>query len=207
MPRKAIDYSNTVIYKIVCNDLNVTDIYVGHTTNFTKRKNQHKTVCCNVNDRKHNLKVYQIIRDNGGWENWSMIEVEKLTCADENEARARERYWYEELKANMNSYRPYRSGEEFKEQRILCCRIWYKENPKYHMTEHIREGKRKYDQQEHVKEKKRNYNRTTYTCACGVVLSKGYSSSKHLVTRKHQDYLKSITTVEQPETELPHSTS
>ena len=34
MPRKEIDYSKTVIYKIVCNDLNVKDVYVGHTTDF-----------------------------------------------------------------------------------------------------------------------------------------------------------------------------
>ena len=43
MPRKEIDYSKTVIYKIVCNDLNVKDVYVGHTTDFTKRKATHKS--------------------------------------------------------------------------------------------------------------------------------------------------------------------
>ena len=38
MPRKAIDYSRTIIYKIVCNDLNVEECYVGSTTDFSKRK-------------------------------------------------------------------------------------------------------------------------------------------------------------------------
>ena len=38
MPRKETDYSKTVIYKIVCNDLTITDIYVGHTTDFVVRK-------------------------------------------------------------------------------------------------------------------------------------------------------------------------
>ena len=37
-----MDYSNTYFYKIVCKDLNVTDCYVGHTLNFTKRKCTHK---------------------------------------------------------------------------------------------------------------------------------------------------------------------
>ena len=32
MPRKVVDYSKTVIYKIVCKDLNITELYVGHTT-------------------------------------------------------------------------------------------------------------------------------------------------------------------------------
>lgn len=35
MPRTAIDYLKTIIYKIVCNDLNVKDVYVGGTSNFS----------------------------------------------------------------------------------------------------------------------------------------------------------------------------
>ena len=61
MPRKEIDYSKTVMYKIVCNDLRVKDLYVGHTTDFTKRKNGHKTNCFNVNSKLFNLKVYKCI--------------------------------------------------------------------------------------------------------------------------------------------------
>ena len=106
MPKQIIDYSKNIIYKLVCNDLNVKDIYVGHTTNFIKRKQKHKSVCYNQNDTKHNLKVYKMIRDNGNWNNWSMIEIEKYPCNDKNEACARERYWYELLNANMNTYCP-----------------------------------------------------------------------------------------------------
>ena len=40
MPKDIINYSSTIIYKIVCKDLNVKDIYIGHTTNFIKRKAQ-----------------------------------------------------------------------------------------------------------------------------------------------------------------------
>jgi predicted GIY-YIG superfamily endonuclease len=45
MPRLPIDYANTLIYKIVCNDLNVTECYVGHTTDFTRRKSNHRYRC------------------------------------------------------------------------------------------------------------------------------------------------------------------
>ena len=55
MPKKEIDYQNTIIYKIVCNDLNVKDVYVGHTTDFTKRKSHHKSSCNNHNSKVHNL--------------------------------------------------------------------------------------------------------------------------------------------------------
>jgi hypothetical protein len=32
-----------------------------------------------------------------------MIEIEKYNCNDGNEARARERYWFEELQAKLNT--------------------------------------------------------------------------------------------------------
>jgi hypothetical protein len=68
MPLKNVNYENTVIYKIVCNDLTITDLYVGNTTNFTKRKGQHKNSCINEKSKSYNLKIYKIIRENGGWE-------------------------------------------------------------------------------------------------------------------------------------------
>jgi hypothetical protein len=41
-----------------------------------------------------------------------MVEVEKYPCNDSNEARARERHWYEILNANMNSCVPGRSNKD-----------------------------------------------------------------------------------------------
>jgi len=102
MTKKNIDYSKTIIYKIVCNDLNVKDIYVGSTTDFRKRKYHHKSNCKNENC----LKVYQLIRENGGWDNWTMVEIEKYSCQDGNEARSRERHWYEQLEATLNTLSP-----------------------------------------------------------------------------------------------------
>ena len=81
MPKKAIDYSNCCIYKIEHIDKDDL-VYVGHTTNFTKRKNQHKSCCNNENNKHFNLKVYQMIRQNGGWNMFRRIEVEKYSCTD-----------------------------------------------------------------------------------------------------------------------------
>ena len=52
MPRKPIDYQKVIIYKLVCDDLLITDLYVGHTTDFTNRKKSHKDRCLNPNDPK-----------------------------------------------------------------------------------------------------------------------------------------------------------
>ena len=106
MPKTTINYQDTVIYKIVCKDLSVADCYVGHTTSFAKRKARHKYRCHNQADGA-NFKIYKVIRDNGGWDNWSMVEIEKYPCNDSNEACARERYWYEQLYSTMNTNKPF----------------------------------------------------------------------------------------------------
>ena len=104
MPKKNIDYSNTIIYKIYCKNTTVNDIYVGHTTNFIKRKYQHK-IACNKLDYK--LKIYNIIRSNGGWENWDMTEIATYNCKNHTEARIKEQEHYKLLKCSLNSKPPY----------------------------------------------------------------------------------------------------
>ena len=138
MPIIPMDYSKTIIYKIVCNDLSIKECYVGHTINMTKRKCCHKSTCNNEKDKAHNLKIYQIIRENGGWDNWSMLLVEKFPCKDKYEACKREREVYEELEAKMNTFRPYRTQEELKQ--------YYEEYNKQYREEHKEELK-KYDKQ------------------------------------------------------------
>jgi hypothetical protein len=69
MPKKIIDYSNTIIYKIVSKDLNINDCYVGHTTNFIKRKCGHNNCCINPLNKEYNNKKYEFISENVGWDN------------------------------------------------------------------------------------------------------------------------------------------
>lgn len=147
MPRLKVDYRKTVIYKIVCNDLEVKDLYVGHTTHFTNRKNCHKNRCTNEKNKSYNLKVYKTIRENGGWNNYSMVEVEKFPCKDGNEALARERYWFEQLEAKLNTYSPTLNVENRNEN--------HKEYIKEH-AEEIKEYKKQYNKiyrEEHREEK------------------------------------------------------
>ena len=113
MPKTEMSYANTIIYKIVCNDLDVKSCYVGHTTNFVKRKYNHKDKVKKSNCKEYNYKLYQIIRANGGWENWAMIEIEKYPCNDANEASKRERYFYELLNADLNGSIPSRTKKEY----------------------------------------------------------------------------------------------
>src|SRR6185437_12820082 len=99
MPKKEIDYSKSVIYKIVPNDMNITDCYIGSTTNFAARKSQHKTVCCTPQNKKYNIQLYKTIREKGGFESWDMVLVENYPCKNKQELFARERHWIQELQA------------------------------------------------------------------------------------------------------------
>lgn len=104
-------YLNTIIYKICCKDTNITDTYVGHTLNFNKRQTQHK-LCCN---NKSNVKLYNVINENGGWDNWEMVEIAKYNCKNLTEARVKEHEHYIELKATLNSVLPYIDNNTY------CC--------------------------------------------------------------------------------------
>jgi hypothetical protein len=115
MPRQAMDYSKNIIYKIVCNDLNITETYVGHTTNIVKRRCQHKCGCNNENDKSYNFKIYKTIRDNGGWNNWSMVLICDFPCKNDEEARAEERRYYELLNASLNTVNPCRNKKEYRD--------------------------------------------------------------------------------------------
>ena len=125
MPKTQTDYTNTIIYKLCCKNPTFTDIYIGHTTNFTQRKNSHKTSCCNENSKNYNQNVYQFIRQNGGWDNWSMVQIELKNCKDKREAELIEHTFIQELKATLNVNNPYgmykENPQQYKED-------WYEEN-------------------------------------------------------------------------------
>ena len=114
MPKLPMDYSKCCIYKIEHVD-DESLVYVGHTTCFDKRKTQHKCRCKNDNDKDYNLKVYQMIRENGDWDMFKMIEVEKYPCADKREAERRENEVMKELKASMNMRKSFRTQDEITE--------------------------------------------------------------------------------------------
>lgn len=125
MPKIPADYSKTVIYKLCCLDPSINEIYIGHTTNFTKRKNQHKI---SINNEKNNFRVYTFIREHGGWENWKMIQIEEINCNNKREAEAVEHEWIEQLGATLNSVMPHAMC---KEQPEIYKHNWYEEKKDY----------------------------------------------------------------------------
>jgi len=69
--------------------------------------------------------VYQFIRQNGGWDNWIMVQIELKKCKDKREAELIEHNFIQELKATLNVNNPYgmykENPQQYKED-------WYEEN-------------------------------------------------------------------------------
>ena len=116
MPRTPINYNNTIFYQILCRDTTIKDCYVGHTTDFKRRKSNHKSTCNNQNGRTYNLYLYEFIRDNGGWANFDMILIENRECADSLEARKIERGHIEKLNSTLNLKIPSRTTIEWQKE-------------------------------------------------------------------------------------------
>lgn len=167
------NFKNTIIYKIVCNDLNITDCYVGHTTHWINRKYYHKTNCNNPNSKIYNLKIYKFIRDNGGWSNWDMIEICKYPCNDSKEAHSEERRHYELLNSSLNSVIPYKSKDELLK--------WFTDNYEKNKEEILSKQKIFYNQnKERLLEKKK----IKVKCECGCEVSKSHLA-RHRKSTKH----------------------
>jgi hypothetical protein len=188
MPKVEIDYSNTIIYKITCKDSNVTDVYVGHTTNFIQRKHTHKQACINDKSSSYNCKLYKVIRNNGGWDNWNMEIVNFFNCNDHYEARKKEQEYFELLHATLNSIEPMPKPKSIPEKIIkqnipkqiyYCdvCKIKF-QNSKL-MEIHNQSKK-------HIKKQQYNKNSKKHHCIiCDFYTNKINDYNRHLLTPKH----------------------
>ena len=191
MPRKEIQFENTLIYKLVCNDINIKELYVGHTTNFIKRKANHKSSCNNENGKNYNLKVYSFVRENGGWENWSMIQIEEYNCNSLNEACARERYWMEQLNATLNSCIPGRTEIEIKEQQkeyYVANKIEIKEHQKEYYVANkieIKEHQKEYYVANKIEIKEQ---RKEYYVANKIEIKEYYVANKIEIKEQKKEY-------------------
>jgi len=209
MPKTPMDYSKCCIYKIEHND-DESLVYVGHTTNFDKRKTQHKINCYNDKQKPYNLKIYQMIRQNGGWDAFKMLEVEKYPCNDKREAERRENEVMKELKASMNTYKSFRTKNEITEYhtnyyesnkpKIQERMKEYQKNNKPKIQEYHKEYHKEYykSNKEKLQERHKEYQKNNkpkinekVKCECGCDVMKRYLK-RHQATKKHLDKMKNI---------------
>jgi len=168
MPRKPIDYSKSVIYKIQ----HITDeslVYIGSTTEFTKRKNYHKYACYNENKKYYHYKIYQMIRENGNWNSFTMIPIKEFPCQSSIQLKIEEEKFRLELNANLNMIRAYSTKEENQQQKKEHSQKTYIENKQQIL--------------EKQKEK--------FTCDCGSTC-RVCDKARHEKSQKHLKYICNI---------------
>lgn len=116
-----VNYNKSSIYKLCCKDINIKEEYVGSTTRFERRKAEHKYRC---KSSDNNCYAYQFINENGGIDNWDMIQIEEVNVNNRRELETRERYWIEFLKAELNCNIPSRTKKDIAKSQ----RKYYKNN-------------------------------------------------------------------------------
>ena len=180
-----IDYSNTIIYKITCKDPSITHVYVGHTINFVKRKQCHKQSCNNDKNPANNCKLYKVIRENGGWENWTMEIVNFFNCHDHYEQE-----YFVLLNATLNSIEPMpKPKEEYNDDqptiKPVCetCNKIFDNEQLY--TAHVNTNN-------HKKRLDNTYSQPNFIISkfeckiCHFKCDKQSNWNKHLLTPKHK---------------------
>jgi len=163
------NYQNSVVYKIVCNNASIHDMYIGSTSNFTQRKYAHKTCCNNPNSKNHNFKVYKCIRALGGWSNWNMIPIMQYPCESKMTLQIKEREVMESYNATLNCNSAYTTQEEAIAKIKISKKQWYHAN-----TEKIKK---------HKSEK--------ITCECGSKVIRT-CIARHRKTTKHFKLMEAV---------------
>ena len=96
------DRPNYVIYMWKCKSELVSDLYLGHTNNYTKRKHEHMRACITEKHKSHNLNLYRMIRSNGGLENWECVIIHKFFAVNREAAEREEQLWINKMRPSLN---------------------------------------------------------------------------------------------------------
>jgi hypothetical protein len=133
-----LDYSNAVIYKIVCKDPEVKETYVGSTRDLNDRIKKHKN-----HYKNRNYKVYKFIREHGGWDNWEVEVVQDYACSGRDELKILEDHYIKEM-GTLND----KSAATFDKKEYF---LKYRENNR----DEIKEYGKNYREQNKGKERER----------------------------------------------------
>ena len=184
------DYQKCMMYKLICDD-DPTFLYIGNTTNWNRRKSEHKS--SSLNDTR---KAYTRIRELGGWGNIKMVWIEDYPCNNKREGEAREQHWMDTLKSNMNTHRAFITEEQKQEYDKERLKEHY-ENNKETIAE---KNKERYENnKEAVLEYQKEYyeankeaiiskRQTKYNCECSGRYTHQHKA-EHFRSKKHQDWL------------------
>ena len=180
-----VNYKDSIIYKIVCNDTGKT--YYGSTCKpqLCNRMTQHRANYKKYLEGKTNYTTSFSILEGG---NYGYSLVEEYPCDSKQQLHARERYYIENNDC-VNKVVPGRSRKEFYAAHKEQIKAYYEDN-----KEHIKEQQKSYNDAH--KEQRKSYNdankehikelhKQIVKCPCGCEIQK-YYLTRHQKTKKHK---------------------
>ena len=186
-----VNYNKSIVYKLCCKDPDITDIYIGSTTDFTKRKWSHKSKC-----KLSDINVYKFIREHGNWNNWDMVQVEAYKAENKRDLESRERHWIETLKSSLNKNIPSQTRTEYlvkyneinKETIAKYKTDWYqinKEQITKYSSEYRKNNKTLINEKSSIRyQKNKEKINEKVVCECGFEGSKTHLN-RHKKSKKH----------------------
>lgn len=176
------DYSKGLIYTIKTGN----SVYVGSTTNFTKRKCRHKQ-----NIKTDNTNLYKTIRENGG--EWDMKPYKEFSCENKTQLIIEEERVRCELNADLNMNQC--SGQNVEQYKEKNRQNYYKKQH-YYLNKSIeyyhthKDEKSEYDKLYYQKKKdEKNRKIKCEICDCYFVAQ---GIRRHEKTKKHLDKIKEM---------------
>jgi len=83
-----------------------TNLYIGSTVNFNRRKQQHKKATTNKRGGTYYCILYRYIRKCGGWDNFIMEKILDYPCETKHEGLLKEKEYIIKHEATLNSVMP-----------------------------------------------------------------------------------------------------
>lgn len=172
MPRKQ-DFSQSTIYHI-CNTETKDIVYVGSSCNFTQRQRNHKSYCCNKNQKNYNQPIYIHIRENGGFDCFEVIPVSFHCFNNKVQLHIQEQNEIDKYPYAMNKNKAYTTKEETEERRKKYYDEHKKELAEKQMNRYL-------ENKDEINEKRRQ----VIVCECGMETRTGHKA-RHEKTKSHQ---------------------
>ena len=212
------NYFTGMIYKIVCNDPKINCCYIGSTKDVARRMREHKMCVTNEKRKEFKYPVYETIRQNGGWSNWSHQIIATLSVKTDYQLRSFEKLYIKNTEHTLNKLIPNRTRKEHyqdersnllaykrsyhQKNRVEICR---KRREKYHENKeknrkkglnYYRLNKDKINQRRKIK---RIWMDGTETSMCSNIFN-------HLKSKKHKENMAYFTEILQLHLDLkfPH---
>jgi hypothetical protein len=167
--------------------------YIGSCEDMKNRRYGHTYNFTNENSGNYYNKLYCFMRENGGWDNFDMVEICKC---DIDMLREMEQYHKDFIKPSLNTYNAYVSEEDKRINKSNNRRVYYKQNKErinkqnkedyYNNREKRLEQKQEYNKQN--KDKIKEWGSCVVQCECGKTYTKN-NKARHFKTNYHLKHL------------------